>query len=100
MGPLAPEQGRTAIVGWHGGRIITVPEAPGSQGGADLEVRDYDLSNLNNIIIQKYGHKGVGFHAHGHVHAGDIMYLGGGPGASHGWPNSINMDIDPETGAF
>lgn len=99
-GPLAPEQGRTAIVGWHGGRIVSVPERPGSQTGADVQVRDYDLRDLSDIVIRNYGHAGVGFHAHGHVHAGEVMYLGGGPGASHGWPNSINMTIDPATERF
>ena len=99
-GPLAPEQGRTAIVGWHGGRIVSVPEGPGSQTGADRHVRDYDLTDLDNVVIRNYGHTGVGFHAHGHVHSGEVMYLGGGPGASSGWANSINMDVDPDTGRF
>ena len=42
-GPIAPEQGRTAIIAWHGDRIVTVPESPGSQFGADVNMRVVEI---------------------------------------------------------
>ena len=59
-GPIAPEQGRTAIVAWHGGRVVSVPEGPGSQPGAvgyeklpwmistDIRVKRYPKPSLRN----------------------------------------------------
>ena len=47
-GPIAPDQGRTAIVAFHGERIVSVPEAPGSQPGADLQIRVVNLENLDS----------------------------------------------------
>ncbi|MBI1318691.1 MAG: hypothetical protein GC168_07050 [Candidatus Hydrogenedens sp.] len=77
-GPIAPEQGRTAIVGWHGGRIVSVPEAPGSQPGADLNMRVVSLENLDTTgpevtVVPAHA---SGFHAHGYFQSGPYMYVG------------------------
>jgi hypothetical protein len=41
----APQQGRTAVVAYHNGVLFTVPEAPASQPGSDLQVRTWSLAD-------------------------------------------------------
>lgn len=76
-GPIAPQQGRTAIVAWHGGRIISVPEPPGSQNGADLRVRIVNLSNLSSPQITTMPYQCGGFNSHGYFHYGPYLFIGG-----------------------
>ncbi len=75
-GPIAPEQGRTAIIAWHGERIVTVPEAPGSQNGADLYVRITDINDPANPVITTLPFTASGFNAHGYFHSGSYLYIG------------------------
>lgn len=75
-GPIAPELGRTAIIAWHGGRIVAVPEIPGSQAGADIQVRIVDIRDPANpgIVVKPY--RASGFNAHGYFHYGPYLYIG------------------------
>jgi chitodextrinase len=75
-GPIAPEQGRTAIVAWHGGRIISVPEAPGSQDGADLRVRITNINDLNNPVVTVMPYAASGFNAHAYFQYGPYFFVG------------------------
>ncbi|MBI1290103.1 PKD domain-containing protein [bacterium] len=75
-GPISPEQGRTAIIAFHGDRIITVPEAPGSQGGADNLVRLYDVSDPASPQVTVFPFRATGFHAHAYFHSGNDLYIG------------------------
>ncbi len=77
-GPIAPEQGRTAIVAWHGGRIVSVPEGPGSQPGADLQMRVVNLAALDTTgpAVTVVPAHTSGFHAHGYYHTGDYLFVG------------------------
>ncbi|GDY14754.1 hypothetical protein LBMAG53_36320 [Planctomycetota bacterium] len=76
-GPIAPQQGRTAIIAWHGGRIITVPEAPGSQSGADLRVRVTNISDPAHPVIEVKPYSAGGLNAHGYFHYGPFLWFGG-----------------------
>jgi len=76
VGPIAPEQGRTAIVAWHGERIVSVPEIPGSQGGADYLVRVVDISNPLSPQVTIVPTRATGFHAHGYFQSGAHLYIG------------------------
>lgn len=75
-GPIAPEQGRTAIVCWHGGRIISVPEPPGSQPGADLRVRIVNISDPANPQITTQTYQAGGFNSHAYFHYGPYLFIG------------------------
>lgn len=125
-GPIAPEQGRTAIVAWHGGRIVSVPEGPGSQPGADLQMRVVDLGPLDTTgaAVTVVPAHTSGFHAHGYYKTGDYLFVGphclgealdpcdgtyphdvwgnafriGGPGTAIGTSELRRADIDGETG--
>ena len=48
-GNIAPNQGRTAIIAYHNGVLFTVPEAPSSNPGSDLQVRTWDISTPANL---------------------------------------------------
>ncbi|MBI2425159.1 MAG: Ig-like domain-containing protein [Candidatus Hydrogenedentes bacterium] len=87
-GPIAPEQGRTAIVGWHGERIVSVPEAPGSQVGADLQIRIVSLENLDGTgpEVTVVPAPASGFHAHGYYQTGPYMFVG---------PHCLGDALDP-----
>ncbi|HYF51576.1 MAG TPA: PKD domain-containing protein, partial [Planctomycetota bacterium] len=76
-GPIAPEQGRTAIIAYHGGRIISVPEPPGSQPGADLRVRIVNISDPANPQITVMPYQAGGFNSHGYFHYGRYLFIGG-----------------------
>lgn len=92
-GPIAPEQGRTAIVAWHGGRVVTVPEGPGSQPGADLQMRVVDLSALDTTgpsVTVVPAHTS-GFHAHGYYHTGPYLFVG---------PHCLGDALDPCDGTW
>jgi len=92
-GPIAPEQGRTAIVGWHGGRIVSVPEAPGSQPGADLLMRVVNLENLDTTgpEVTVLPTSASGFHAHGYFQTGSYMFVG---------PHCLGAALDPCNGTY
>lgn len=77
-GPIAPEQGRTAIVAWHGERIVSVPEIPGSQNGADYQTRIVDIQNLDTTgpeVTVVPVHSG-GFLSHGYYQTGPYLHVG------------------------
>jgi YVTN family beta-propeller protein len=75
-GPIAPEQGRTAIIAWHGERIVSVPEAPGSQPGADVQMRVVDINDPANPIVTHVPAHATGFHAHAYFHYGAYLFVG------------------------
>lgn len=77
-GPIAPEQGRTAIVAWHGDRIVSVPEAPGSQPGADLRIRVVNIEDLDGTgpDVTLVPTSASGFHAHGYFKTGSYLFVG------------------------
>ena len=87
-GPIAPEQGRTAIVAWHGEHIVSVPEAPGSQPGADLRIRVVDIQDLDSTgpAVTLYPASASGFHAHGYFKSGPYLYVG---------PHCLGDALDP-----
>ncbi len=85
-GPIAPEQGRTAIVAWHGERIVSVPEPPGSQPGADVDMRIVDISDIDlmtdwtddsHIQVTHIPAGTGGFNSHGYFKSGPYLYVGG-----------------------
>ncbi len=92
-GPIAPEQGRTAIVAWHGGRIVSVPEGPGSQPGADLQIRVVDLGPLDTTgpDVTLFPVHTSGFHAHGYYKTGDYLFIG---------PHCLGAALDPCDGTY
>lgn len=92
-GPIAPEQGRTAIVAWHGERIVSVPEAPGSQPGADLRIRVVDLTDLDGAgpDVTVVPASASGFHAHGYFHSGAHLYIG---------PHCLSDALNPCNGTY
>ncbi|MDX2177347.1 MAG: Ig-like domain-containing protein [Candidatus Sumerlaeia bacterium] len=75
-GPIAPEQGRTAIIAWHGDYLVTVPEPPGSQFGADVQMRVMDISDLSNIQVAVLPATSFGFNAHGYFQTGEYLFVG------------------------
>lgn len=89
-GPIAPEQGRTAIIAWHGERIVTVPEIPGSQGGADWLMRVVDITNTSSPQVTVLPAHATGFHAHAYFHYGPYLYVG---------PHCLNAANNPCTGS-
>lgn len=94
-GPVSPEQGRTAIIAWHGERIVTVPEIPGSQQGADVYMRVVNLVDPANPQVTVFPARATGFHAHGYFQSGPYLYVGSHcMNASHQpcngtWPHDI-----------
>ncbi len=44
-GPIAPTQGRTAILAYHNGVLFSVPEIPASEPGSDFRVRMWNITN-------------------------------------------------------
>jgi len=92
-GPIAPEQGRTAIVAWHGERIVSVPEAPGSQPGADLEIRVVNIEDLDGAgpSVTSLPTHASGFHAHGYFKTGAHLFVG---------PHCMGEALDPCNGTF
>ncbi|CAM2010779.1 immunoglobulin domain-containing protein [Acanthopleuribacter pedis] len=84
-GPIAPQQGRTAVITIQGGWLFTFPEVPSSGGvtfnGQPLQIdylmRQWDISDLGNIReIANFGRTTQGFDAHGVVHTGDWTVFG------------------------
>ena len=80
-GPLAPEQGRTAVVAYHQGFIVTVPEAPGSAPGSDLLPRVWNFSDprapSSQVVAGMSANSGIA--AHGYWQEGALLRsIGGG----------------------
>lgn len=75
-GPIAPEQGRAAIVAWHGERIVSVPEPPGSQPGADVYIRVVDINDPENPQVTTLPARAGGFNSHGYFHYGPYLFIG------------------------
>lgn len=76
-GPVDPEQGRTAIIAWHGDHIVSIPEPPGSQPGADLRMRVVDISDPRNPQVTILPATTGGFNSHAYFHYGPYLYVGG-----------------------
>ncbi len=84
-GPLAPEQGRTAVITIQGGWLFSFPEIPSSGGVTyngqplqlDFLMRQWDISDLGNIRqVATFGRTEQGFDAHGVMHTGDWTVFG------------------------
>ena len=79
-GNIAPNQGRTAIIAYHNGVLFTVPEAPSSNPGSDLQVRTWDIStpaNLANPVeLMQWGVTPMPIEAHGYFKNGDWLSIG------------------------
>ncbi|QTD52707.1 immunoglobulin domain-containing protein [Sulfidibacter corallicola] len=84
-GPLAPEQGRTAVITIQGGWVFSFPEIPssgpvlfnGSLLENDYQMRQWDISNLSNVReVARLGVTTQGFDAHGVVHSGNWTIFG------------------------
>jgi DNA-binding beta-propeller fold protein YncE len=98
----APNQGRTAILAYHNGLLFTVPEAPASQPGSDLEVRTWNISDPTNpIILAEWGTTPMPVNAHGYLHNGPWLILGANwpPGGEWsflaGAPNVVTRGASP-----
>lgn len=73
----APEQGRTAIIAYHGGVLFTVPEVPSSQPGADFQVRTWDISDPEAPVVTGIlGTTPMPINAHGYLQSGEYLALG------------------------
>ena len=65
-GLIAPNQGRTAILAFHNGILFSVPEAPSSEPGSDLQVRSWDLADpLHPAQLATWGITPMPINAHG-----------------------------------
>lgn len=75
-GPNAPQAGRTPVIAYHGGMLITFPEAPGSPAG-DYQVRAWDISDPTApVVTQVLGTTRHGFMAHGFIKRGARLNSG------------------------
>lgn len=64
----APEQGRTAVIAYHGGVLFTIPEIPSSQPGADWQVRTWDISDpAHPVELAQWGTTPHPISAHGYT---------------------------------
>lgn len=73
----APNQGRTAIIAYHNGLLFTIPEAPGSLDGSDLQVRSWDISEPTDPqVVSLYGVTPQPVNAHGYMKSGDYLIIG------------------------
>ena len=89
-GPIAPEQGRSAIVAWHGERIVSVPEPPGSQPGADVLIRVVELTDPTNPQVTLVPAGAGGFNSHGYFQYGPYLFVG---------PHCLGDDLSPCNGS-
>ncbi|MGF1483605.1 MAG: PKD domain-containing protein [Opitutales bacterium] len=96
-GPVRRMQGRTAVLFYHNGYVMSTPEVPGSLSGSDFNIRIFDLSQLGNgsnagaqpndrnmngtrIVAGDSGELGdgsAGFQAHGSMKTGPVAMSGG-----------------------
>lgn len=75
-GPNAPEAGRTPVIAYHGGMLLTFPEAPGSPPG-DWLVRAWDIADPTNpLVTQTIGPTQHGFMAHGFIKHNNLLNSG------------------------
>jgi DNA-binding beta-propeller fold protein YncE len=73
----APNQGRTAILAYHGDLLFTVPEVPASQGGSDFQVRTWDISDPTAPAeLATWGITPMPINAHGYLSSGPYLVLG------------------------
>ena len=75
-GPNEPQGGRTPVIAYHGGMLLTFPEAPGSPPG-DFQVRAWDISDPTApVVTQMLGATQHGFMAHGFIKQGSRLNSG------------------------
>ncbi|MBB6087290.1 Ig-like domain-containing protein [Wenzhouxiangella marina] len=79
-GLIAPTQGRTAIIAYHNGVLVTIPEAPSSNPGSDLQVRTWDISTperlVNPLELAQHGATPMPINAHGYFKNGNWLSIG------------------------
>jgi DNA-binding beta-propeller fold protein YncE len=77
QGPIGQQMGRLAIIEIIGDYVITIPEAPGSEGGDDLQMRAWDISDPTNPReVANFGSTLHGFNAHATMKRGNDLFLG------------------------
>lgn len=73
----APEQGRTAVIAYHGGILYTIPEMPASEPGSDFQVRSWNIANPRSPqILAQHGQTPHPVDAHGYFKSGVNLVLG------------------------
>jgi len=70
--------GRMAIIAYHKGYIVTIPEAPGSRPESDLKMRTWDISDPRNPREHRVWGQESGVNAHGYSSSGQFLMIGGG----------------------
>ncbi len=79
-GLIAPNQGRTAIIAYHNGVLVTIPEAPSSNPGSDLQVRTWDITTperlVNPLELAQHGVTPMPINAHGYFKNGNWLSIG------------------------
>jgi len=78
-GPLAREMGRTAIIIYHQGHVMTVPELASSSSGSDNLIRIWDISDPENPTFD-LGPRSYNppFNAHGYIKLRNHVLTAGG----------------------
>lgn len=88
-GSNAPQQGRTAVIAWQNGYLVTSPEKPSSASGSDYDVRVWDIANPSNPVQRaNLGDTPQGINAHGYLHLANYLVLSG----STNWSLQIAAD--------
>ena len=79
-GPIAPEMGRTTVIDYLGGYIVTLLVESGSEAGDDVQMRAWDLANpLAPVEVYNFGKTQHPFNGHGSMRRGNQLYIGGDP---------------------
>ncbi|UXI65857.1 PKD domain-containing protein [Tahibacter amnicola] len=107
---FAGQDGRMAILAWHNGVLVSVPEAPDSAQGSNLQVRLWSLMNpaaplrIVNAPADANGSLGLTpmpINAHGYLYLGQNMETGAaGPFLVIGadWPPSAPWSLRAQNG--
>ncbi|MCU0755715.1 MAG: PKD domain-containing protein [Xanthomonadales bacterium] len=109
-GPFAVNDGRGAILAWHHGILFSVPEAPASNPGSNLQVRMWNLMDPTQprIIVNapanaqgSLGTTQMPINAHGYFFVGQHMQTGAaGPFLVIGadWPPETPWSFRAQSG--
>ncbi len=88
----APEQGRTAIIAYHGGVLYTIPEMPASEPNSDFQVRAWNIADPSNPIeMAQLGLTPHPVDAHGYFKSGVNLVLGSDYAGEYGAPGPWNF---------
>lgn len=82
----APEQGRTAVIAYHGGILYTIPEMPASEPNSDFQVRTWNIANPRAPeVLGQHGLTPHPVDAHGYFKSGENLVLGSNYADSGPW---------------